>query len=639
MKPKAKPHVHYAATEDGVYFRTWTNEFVIKGPTIYQWVEQVLPYLTGEKTLDELVVPLPEAQANFVRTLVGELVRRGVVVDVSADSEVPVSELEQKLYRQTILYLEDQAVNGRELFRKFRSGRVLLSGAGLSFRALVRSLIKMGLHAPVIVESGDAELDRLAEQWNSRDQALQVTWLPAGRECEWLRAQGERPDLVVHVSDWYDDAFVGQLTAVCAERNVPALVGTQLFGIGVVGPLLDASAAAGWDCLLDRFVPPGETLEAAESPVFRVMIGNVAALESFKAVTGLANLNVRDEAALIDPRLLEAKHHKLWPSPLRNKGQAAAERFWQVEEAAPLREFLGQLEGIKDERLGVLNLLHPGDLWQIPFAHAQAIVRLPGLAEGRPLAVIAGGEQIDEAMEMAVREALTAYARLVQEQLDETLRGADAAGSSAHEDRDKQSGGALPGGLDVAWSHGRDVHEWQGRGILQALARRADRAGEVLQEFTAADFGATLEQTYWKMLTLRYGLQVRLFAVDLGLESAHLVRIWQEGQWIGLGSGRTRREALKTALLQALSNCQLQENHPEQLTAATVEAAPCPVAATKLTAVPVEQIPAWKEWNGLVQEQLRQQGVRITATPWLNDAAPLEMGVLVGQIGLEEESG
>ncbi|ARU62692.1 hypothetical protein CBW65_18195 [Tumebacillus avium] len=617
MKPKSKPHVHYAATEDGVYFRTWTNEFVIKGPTIYQWVEQVLPYLTGERTLDELVAPLPEAQANFVRTLVGELVRRGVVVDASADSEVPVSELEMKLYRQSILYLEDGAVNGRELFQKFRSARVLLSGAGLSYRALVRSMIKMGLQAPVLVETDDAELVRFVEQWKAKDETLHVTWLEAGRACEWLRGQAGRPDFVVHVSDCYDDAFVGQLTSVCAELNVPALVGTRLFGFGVVGPLLDASAATGWNCLLDRFVPPGEQLEEAESPVFRLMIGNVAALESFKVVTGLESLNVRDEVALLDPRLLEAKHHRLWPSPLQGKGQGAEERFWQLEEAAPLREFLGELESLKDERLGVLNMLHPGDLWQIPFAHAQAIVRLPGFADGRPLAVIAGGEQIDEAMEMAVREALTAYARLVQEQMPMQL----------------------PSEIDAAWSHGRDVHEWQGRGILQALSGRARRVGEELKEFTSADLGASLEQTYWKMLTLRYGLQVRLFAVELGVEAAHLVRVWCDGQWIGSGIGRTRREALKTALLQALSGCQLQENHPEQMTAATIEAALLPDVIEELAEVPAEAVPEWKAWNAVVQEQLRQQGLRVVALPWLADDAPLQMGVLVGQIGLEEVSG
>lgn len=618
MKPKCKSHVHYAATEDGVYFRTWTNEFVIKGPTIYQWIEQVLPYLTGERTLDELVAPLPTAQANFVRTLVHELVRRGVVVDASMDSEVPITEQEQALYRQTILYLEDQAANGRKRFRAYREARVLLSGEGQSYRALVRSMIKMGLQAPVIVENDDAEMTRWLDEWKERDGALDVTRVASGRADTWLCGQTELPALVVHVSDEYKERDVGTLLDASAERGIPALIGTQLHGYGVVGPLIDGAAATGWGCLLDRFVPPSERAEEADSPVFHTMIGNVVALEAFKALTELDSSSVRDQVALINPCDLEMKHHKLWPSPLHRSRawteEAGRERFLQIQESTPLREFLGVLETIKDERLGFLTLLHPGDLWQIPFAHAQAVVRLPGLANGRQLSVIAGGEQIDEAMEMAVREALTAYARCVEE-----LRSGEASSQEA------------------VWSHGRDVHEWQGRGTLLALAVRANRDGGRLSELDGASLTSGLEGTYLKMLTLRYGMQVRLFAVDLGVLAAHQVRVWSDGQWIGSGLGRTRREALKTALLQALSGRQMQEHHPE-MTAATFEAVQLPIDTERDEWGLEEETPSWQAWNSAVQERLRKQGLSVVLKPWLVDEAPLQAGVLVGQIGLEEVS-
>ncbi|ASS75449.1 hypothetical protein CIG75_10995 [Tumebacillus algifaecis] len=619
MKPKYKPHVHYAATDEGVYFRTWTNEFVIKGQTIYQWVEQVFPYLTGERTLDELVAPLPEAQANFVRTLVHELVRRGVVIDATSDSEVPISESEQTLYKQSLLFLEDQASNGRELFRRYRDRQVLLTGSGLSFRALVRALIKMGLRAPMIAETDDAELRNWIDRWKERDAAFDPAWITAGRKDTWLREQTERPSLVVHVSDAYEEAAVGQLIDVCAELKIPALIGTQLSGLGVIGPLLDEEATTSWHCLLDRFVPLGERLVESESPIFQVMIGNVAALEAFKAITALDTLSVRDQVALIDPRELEAKHHRLWPSPLQRPGKSSAEqgmeRFLQVQEAEPLRDFLGHLEEIKDDRVGVLSLLHPGDLWQLPFAHAQAVVRLPGAVDGRALAVVTGGEQIDEAMEMAVREGLTAYARFVEEQVSSVNLS-----------------------IDAAWSHGRDVHEWQGRGILQALIERAGRLGTRLEEFTGVRLEANVEQSFLKMLTLRYGLQVRLFAVDLGVSSAHQVRIWCDNQWIASGIGRTRREALKAALLQALSACQLQENHPERAAAATAEPAQLPERVEQVEWVPEAESLTWQAWNSEMHEQLLFQGITVVSMPWLVDEAPLQYGVLIGQIGLEEVS-
>ena len=41
MKPKLKQSVHYAPTEDGVYFKTWTSEFAIKGQGLYEWIERI----------------------------------------------------------------------------------------------------------------------------------------------------------------------------------------------------------------------------------------------------------------------------------------------------------------------------------------------------------------------------------------------------------------------------------------------------------------------------------------------------------------------------------------------------------------------------------------------------------------------
>ncbi|MGB8954240.1 MAG: hypothetical protein WCC10_02630, partial [Tumebacillaceae bacterium] len=68
------------------------------------------------------------------------------------------SNMEQELFLRTILYLEDQAENGRELFRTFREGRVLLTGEGQSFRTMVAALLKIGLRALVMNEPDDTQL-------------------------------------------------------------------------------------------------------------------------------------------------------------------------------------------------------------------------------------------------------------------------------------------------------------------------------------------------------------------------------------------------------------------------------------------------------------------------------------------------
>ena len=196
--------------------------------------------------------------------------------------------MEQEPFLQTILYLEGHAENGRELFRQFREGRVLLSGEGESFRTLVHALLRMGLRAPVIVEPDDKELTRLLQEAKERDSEMELKRVAFGRAARWLRAQTEPPALVVHVSDKYRESEVNGLTEACAERGVPALIGTQLLDSEWGAALIEGMAETGWYGLLHAFEPPAKLAE--DSSNARLLIGNVAALEVFRVLTGLKSL-------------------------------------------------------------------------------------------------------------------------------------------------------------------------------------------------------------------------------------------------------------------------------------------------------------------------------------------------------------
>lgn len=41
-------------SEGGVYFRNNESSFRMKGSTIYQWIETLMPMFNGEQTLEEL---------------------------------------------------------------------------------------------------------------------------------------------------------------------------------------------------------------------------------------------------------------------------------------------------------------------------------------------------------------------------------------------------------------------------------------------------------------------------------------------------------------------------------------------------------------------------------------------------------
>ncbi|MGB8956649.1 MAG: hypothetical protein WCC10_14830, partial [Tumebacillaceae bacterium] len=133
----------------------------------------------------------------------------------------------------------------------------------------------------------DTQLRQLLQAWKDQDGEMELTRVAFGRASRWLLVQTQLPSLVVHVSDKYREAAVKELTDTCAELGIPALIGTQLVDSEWIAPLTEGKAATGWDGLIEPFEMPSELSEEADAPNFHRMIGNVAALETFKRLTGL----------------------------------------------------------------------------------------------------------------------------------------------------------------------------------------------------------------------------------------------------------------------------------------------------------------------------------------------------------------
>lgn len=615
MKPKCKPHVHYAATSEGVYLRTWTNEVEIKGKNLYEWIEQIIPYLDGQKTVEELTGNLPEPQKGFVNALILELVKRGIVIDASEDCRTEIGEEEARLYRQTLLFLEDATVQGRTVFRAFRERRLVLVGKGLVYKALVRSLVKTGLQAPVIERDGEPSVDAFISEWSSKDASLQVDWLEAKSEIEWLERTSVRPEMVVLASDGYEEERTQALVAVCRARGIPLLVAATYGGLGVIGPVMDASSHTSWDDVLDRLSVATADREACESPVVKMLLGSTAALETVKYLTGLHDLGVRDQAILIDPEHLATTHHALAPIPLpeaANDREAVLRLFRTRREEQAQDAFLYEMEAYKDERVGLLHALHPGDFWQIPMALTQSIVKIPHRYGGQLVPVIAGGEMINEATEKAVREGFLAYARLLEKRFNTPLPDADL----------------------WSWSHGRTYQEWVGRGILNALAEKGRREEHRLTRYQAEEVCLPKELPYLKMLHVRYGLDVELAAVSLGVCGATRVLVLHGGQVLGEGAGRTPFEAMREALVAAMVQAQVQTHHPELAAAALETAERSAFAMGQKLVIEKTEPQDWAEWTEQAVAALQEQGIDVVYAPWHADKAIFEQGVLVGQIGL-----
>jgi hypothetical protein len=615
MRPKWKAHVHFAPTEDGVYFKTWSSEFAMKGKGLYPWIERLAVHFTGEKTLEELTAGLGEEHRNFILKLTGELFRRGVLTDAEAAKDVPLTEQERRLYEDTLAFLELHADEWAERFLRFRGHRPLVAGSGKSFKACVRSLIRMGVKSPRLLTGDRPAIQPLVEEWSRKDPEFAPVLLDRmPRDKEWAEIDGviftgeaAHPDLF---RLWSEQARL---------RGVPFLPVTLHPSGGWAGPLEDADNRASWHCALDRFA--GAEPDAGPRPVTAdLLLGNVAALEWLKRMAGLPDLSVRNRVVDILPDRLETVTRVIHPSPFSPNanppvGEDDWNRFSARKEPEDQEAFLDKAEAFTDPRFGILLRCEPGDLWQIPLPLMAATVRLPGSAGTGVRTFIAAGETVRDATEHAVREALAFYAEQVAKALGHEPERGDGT---------------------VVWSHGRTWAEWAGNGLLKAWAKREwnRRNPSRFTRLDKASIPSYKHRQALKMIEKRYGRQVELVQVRPELHHAFAVFVMEGTRLLAEGTGRTLSEALDTALLGAIGRSQLFEHHPEH--AQDLGEHPW-LQAPELETVPAgggkEHPLAWEEWMKAAERFAQEHSLRIILEPWTRETFYLELGLLVGQTG------
>lgn len=615
MKPKLKQTVHFAPTEDGVYFKTWTGEFAIKGKGLYQWIEQMAPYLDGNKTIEELVEPLSHEQAQFVRQLISQLDQRGVIKDATDESHVILSDQEKELYQQTILYLEEYASDGRKQFQEFRHSQWMVIGSGLSYRSCVRSVVSLGVKTLYLEATEDTTLIHWIEKWQKKDPELKVTWISSEGEeaCAY-----QNLDLAIYVSDRYDFERIASLIQLLGKHEVDFLIATCIENRGIVGPVITKEAPTSWYSLRDRL---HQKQEAALSlpPTFYLMLGNLAALEAFKFTNELPDQGVVDGVVILTPDQLETKRHPLLLSPFFNKEERVDEKEWlrrfqTKSEEEDQEVFLEQIAEISDPQLGIIHPVHPGDLWQIPLLFMGATLHFPRSMNRESKQFVVGKETVSDATEQVIRDALTFYAQAIHE----------------HEgDED------LPA-TSYVWENGRTFAEWQGRGALKAwsqMVKQSAQAKVLPLEISSLKIGS-----YVKMLSLRYGCNIRLIEVDLGLPSSYYVQVLDGCNILAESVGRTQAEAVEAALVQGISQMQLKNHHPDLCDPLE----PSWISDGTLEAGEWENerpVPSWQEWKAVAEVHWQEKGWELIIKPWYRDPACFEAGLLIGRIGFKEGGG
>ncbi|MGZ0060861.1 putative thiazole-containing bacteriocin maturation protein [Bacillus licheniformis] len=325
----------------GAYFRNNSGSFRIKGSSIAQWFEKLLPMFNGEHSLEDLTKGLQAPYRKRVYEIGETLYKNGFVRDVSRDHPHKLESSVLKTYEAQIEFIESFADSGAYRFQLSRQTKILAAGTGSFLTKLVRSLIDSGfsrIRAIVTDASGHA-LDELAEISEQTESGLEIGFA----ETQHWREAVRSADWVLYVSDRGFTDDLHDLQTFCLEENKGFIPGICLKQVGLAGPVFqqhgDSRFEAAWRRLHRSALHEERTL--GTFPLAgKDMLANVIVFELMKAAAELEPLSKKNQVYLLDLATLEGGWHAFLPHPDFSCGKDSAELICDLE--AKLSEHPGK---------------------------------------------------------------------------------------------------------------------------------------------------------------------------------------------------------------------------------------------------------------------------------------------------------
>src|SRR4051794_38094025 len=106
MRPKLKQDSVFFQVQNGVFLRSDTTAFLLKGKSIYRWLSALTPYMTGEHTLETICNGLGPGQQEMVVQLVDTLLQRGVIKNHIPESPDLLGKTIQKYFKSQIEFID-----------------------------------------------------------------------------------------------------------------------------------------------------------------------------------------------------------------------------------------------------------------------------------------------------------------------------------------------------------------------------------------------------------------------------------------------------------------------------------------------------------------------------------------------------
>ncbi|OAK75739.1 putative thiazole-containing bacteriocin maturation protein [Lederbergia galactosidilytica] len=424
--------------EGGVYFRNNLSSFRMKGNTIYQWIEKLIPMFDGEQTLEDLTKGLTPPYRNRVYEIGETLYNNGFVRDASKDTPHQLNRSVLEKYTSQVEFIENFVDSGAYRFQEYRQSKVLAVGSGPFLVSLASALIESGLPKVNVmvmdpVDTSKQRLNELVQHVSKMDPEAEVVEIPfqIGAGEDFWKEAVQPYDWILYGSQSGDVNELRGLNSVCKEERKAFIPAVCLQQVGISGPLNHPESEGCWESAwlrVHRSVLRTEQSYQPFSTTTGSILANVAVFEMFKSITGIADTNQSNQFYLLDLETLEGEWLSFITHPLVTSRSFTPQLIEDLDERLEQEldrdhqpsDLLGYFSQLSSEKVGIFHTWAERNLPQLPLAqcYVQAVNPMSeGPAELLPEVVCTGLTHED-----AKREAGLTGIEMYVTQMVDTLK-------------------------------------------------------------------------------------------------------------------------------------------------------------------------------------------------------------------------
>jgi putative thiazole-containing bacteriocin maturation protein len=548
--------------EGGVYFRNNESSFRLKGSTIYQWIETLMPMFNGEQTLEKLTEGLTAPYKKRVYEIGETLYQNGFVRDISQDRPHQLNLMVLEKYSSQIEFIESFVNSGAYHFQEYRQAKILAVGSGPILVSLVGALLESGLpkfHFMLTqsMPTNRPRIHELVQNAQKDDSEVEIKEVPFEKgEYRSVWKQAVQPyDWVLYVSQDGNVNELRNLNFVCKEERKVFLPAICLEQVGLAGPVVHQESDGCWESAwrrLHQSAVQDDHQPTNFSSTAGSILANVLVFEFFKKAVGIAGSTQSNQIYLLDLETLEGNwlsylthqlvtSSSLMPRLIEDLDVRIKHEVNRNTSPSKLLEYFGRLTS---EEVGIFHSWEERNLPQLPLAqcYVQAVNPISYGPAALLSEIVCAGFTHEEAKRHA---GLTGIEMYVSQLFDPNVKG--------FKHQNDQIDSIIPEGF-MGIGAGQTIEEAICRGLQKYLdeklrERKVDQPN-LLFELQLESIEDQQCRHYLDALTTLNGPP----SIDLreDILGFPVIRIRSNGRWynrVGLNITFALRHALEQALL------------------------------------------------------------------------------------------